>query len=615
MVELALIFITNYKIFEIFNSNCGNTKQIEKNYQKEILRYDHDYDEEMHDNVTFSYGLTNNIENFKINNNNKNNNMDFNEKLKSDNLYMINLKNDHVQHSFSENKNNEFEELILDDDLIMDIYNTINAEETNFETKTKAEDYIIGDSKKIESLVSDKKQNLNFKIFNDSLKKERNIKMQSAYKESRIPLQRINLLNSNTKESALELNDDEMVNILNFYDTNCKTPIKTPLRTPIKFQKKTSDEDKENVNLLSSKRKRLNFMNSKKCEIKSKITKKIHFPLKKKEIKRNYKLLKSNIGDIIIDLDCSIDKNDINASEKISILTYNILSQLYMRKYDREDLSLHNRMSQIVEEVKSLFPDILCFQEADLDVLKNHLTVPLRDYTFIYGVNMGSTFINIIGYKKSKYKLISFKNFSLKQMNSAGNRGICNVILEQYSNKEQISIYNLHLPWRSEEHRTEMVQYVYQHLSETNYIKYAFIVGDFNTEPSSLPIKLIYYEDAFKDKYCMKKIQELTNINKLNLNLFQYMHNKYNLSSAYENYQNYFSKNSLNSKFKDHPEFTSCTKHFKDTIDYIFYSKLHTKLIKLLKVPERTELEAEGFLPSAKYPSDHVKLYSEFRLI
>ena len=50
---------------------------------------------------------------------------------------------------------------------------------------------------------------------------------------------------------------------------------------------------------------------------------------------------------------------------KISILSYNILNQLFMKKYNRPDLSVDNRMKKIKNEILSLSPDIFCLQEAD----------------------------------------------------------------------------------------------------------------------------------------------------------------------------------------------------------------------------------------------------------
>jgi hypothetical protein len=59
-------------------------------------------------------------------------------------------------------------------------------------------------------------------------------------------------------------------------------------------------------------------------------------------------------------------KNKPSKSIKISILTYNILNQIFMKKINRSDLSIENRMNKIILEILSLKPDIFCLQEADI---------------------------------------------------------------------------------------------------------------------------------------------------------------------------------------------------------------------------------------------------------
>ena len=62
-----------------------------------------------------------------------------------------------------------------------------------------------------------------------------------------------------------------------------------------------------------------------------------------------------------------------------------------------------------------------------------------------------------------------------------------------------------------------------------------------------------------------------------------------------------------------HPAFTSRTKYFKKTIDYIFFSN-NLKIRKIKKLPHDYEVDKEKFLPSKDFPSDHIKLYAEFYL-
>ena len=98
------------------------------------------------------------------------------------------------------------------------------------------------------------------------------------------------------------------------------------------------------------------------------------------------------------------------------------------------------------------------------------------------------------------------------------------------------------------------------------------------------------------------------NIDLNTLYLCEEIYNTFKFNSAYQNY----SKNRIyNGEFYKHPAFTSRTKYFKRTIDYIFFSN-DLKLKKILKIPYGYEVNKEKFLPSKYFPSDHLKLYAEF---
>jgi mRNA deadenylase 3'-5' endonuclease subunit Ccr4 len=319
-----------------------------------------------------------------------------------------------------------------------------------------------------------------------------------------------------------------------------------------------------------------------------------------------------------------------------------------MKKANRDDLSLENRMTKIIQELINLDPDVICLQEADLITYRTYIQHNLsNDYNFVYGVNCGSSFINVVGFKK-KYRLVSFKNFSLLEIKITGNRGIMNVNLENIASKEIISIYNVHFPWRQEFQRCQLLELIFKHIEDFSEIENVFIAGDFNSEPASLPIKLIYYGNFIKENLFEEKdfvdngwVVDKGYDNNDKFNLFENVYQKFQFRSAYENYKKFLYLNKLNSRnkkklhfknsvsgnkcnqnknskfinnFKNHPDMTSCTAYFKNNIDYIFYSKKF-KLTKVLKIPSNKEIEEDIFLPSSKFPSDHLKIFAEFELI
>ena len=319
---------------------------------------------------------------------------------------------------------------------------------------------------------------------------------------------------------------------------------------------------------------------------------------------------------------------------KLKVLTYNILNPSCMKKEIENELSTDERMNKIKKEILNLSPDVFCLQEADLYIYKKYLmTNDMEKYDILYGINCGSSFINIIGYKKEKYLLKSFKNFSLANLGKyAGNRGIMNINLEVIGNinnnineknnrnkiNKIISIYNVHFPWKYENDRILLLNTIFKHIKE-NYNKEEdkkiLIMGDFNSEPSSKLIKLFYYKKFLKDESISNNdiISDKEKKIKIDLNtlyLCEDIYNKYHFNSEY---QCYSKEKIINEEFMRHPAFTSRTKYFKKTIDYIFFSN-NLQIRKIKKLPHDYEVDKEKFLPSKDFPSDHLKLYAEFYL-
>ena len=331
------------------------------------------------------------------------------------------------------------------------------------------------------------------------------------------------------------------------------------------------------------------------------------------------------------------EENDISRS-KVSLLSYNILNQIFMKKMNRPDLNIDYRMNKIKQEILKLNPDIFCLQEADIFVYKKYLLKnDMEQYNILYGINCGSSFINIIAYKKDKFELKSFKNFSLLFLGkSAGNRGIMTVDLQLKSNdipninnnkeeKDQnktnnnknITIYNVHFPWKYENDRILLMNLLFQHIKENHNIEEdnnnIFILGDFNSEPPSRTIKLFYYNNIKHDKrnfYIKKNQSKKKSFDLQTMQLSEYIYNHFKFQSAY---QCYSKEKMIKGDVLRHPLFTSRTKFYKRTIDYIFFSK-NVQINKILKLPKYYNVDKEKYLPSKEYPSDHLKLFAEFSI-
>lgn len=324
----------------------------------------------------------------------------------------------------------------------------------------------------------------------------------------------------------------------------------------------------------------------------------------------------------------------INNKETISILTYNILVQKYVKSKKlhykfRSTLSLNSRMNKILNEINSLDSDIVCLQEVVKENLDKYLTVGLKDYNIYSAENTGSNFLNLIGFKKNKFKFIQqkslnldFSKFEFIDNYLFGNRGIFKLVLERKD--RYFVIYNVHFPWRPqfEYHKCVITNFIFEDILNEHYNSNCniFIAGDFNSLPESNVLKLFYNdfnrslfidEKFLKNQFLVENFEEMLNNSKK-------IHSFFKLKSVYDNYKSNLNEIdaiqvSQTKEFyvKNHPQFTNYTEYFCGNIDYIFYSKqLHP--VKILQLPSITEAKQEIFFPSTKYPSDHIKLYSEF---
>ena len=350
------------------------------------------------------------------------------------------------------------------------------------------------------------------------------------------------------------------------------------------------DNNQQNINLSNEEIKTLlneiNNTNNNKKEEKSFLNKKRRksfISVKNQQEKQNfihYKLKKK-----------LNEENNDNSRNKVSLLSYNILNQIFMKKMNRPDLNIDDRMNKIKQEILELNPDIFCLQEADAGN-RGIMTVDLQ----LINNDVNNNTNNI------KEKEIQNNNINIKEKEKELNKNI--------------TIYNVHFPWKYENDRILLLNILFQHIKENHNIddnNTIFILGDFNSEPPSRTIKLFYYNKIKNDKrnFYIKKFKNTKKTFDLQtFQLSEYIYNHFKFQSAY---QCYSKEKMIKGDVMRHPLFTSRTKFYKRTIDYIFFSK-NAQINKILKLPKYYNVDKEKFLPSKEYPSDHLKLFAEFYL-
>lgn len=327
-----------------------------------------------------------------------------------------------------------------------------------------------------------------------------------------------------------------------------------------------------------------------------------------------------------------------------TLLTYNILTQKYMKRKNIKSLLLKPRMSSIISEIRTINPDIFCLQESTYEVFTTYIQPQFqKEYTLITYDNTDSFLMNVTAIRKNRFTLKNSINFDMQSVPKCdvrGNRGIIwTEIIDTLNNNTLIDIYNVHFPWKPiyEYEKAHLFNFLLQHILQKGNNKF-IICGDFNSIPNSIVIRMIYYpqwinELELNDEYIkgytftksenslmkymrnkMKKKEYFRTMANELLTTSKLIYNNYQIKSAYELYRNDNNNNTIPHNYyflTHHPPFTNKTETFCDTLDYIIYSSKGFVLNKITKLP-LDPIYTKDYLPNSVLPSDHLKLVSVF---
>lgn len=327
-----------------------------------------------------------------------------------------------------------------------------------------------------------------------------------------------------------------------------------------------------------------------------------------------------------------------------TLLTYNILTQKYMKRKNIKSLLLKPRMSSIISEIRTINPDIFCLQESTYEVFTTYIQPQFqKEYTLITYDNTDSFLMNVTAIRKNRFTLKNSINFDMQSVPKCdvrGNRGIIwTEIIDTLNNNTLIDIYNVHFPWKPiyEYEKAHLFNFLLQHILQKGNNKF-IICGDFNSIPNSIVIRMIYYpqwinELELNDEYIkgytftksenslmkymrnkMKKKEYFRTMANELLTTSKLIYNNYQIKSAYELYRNDNNNNTIPHNYYFltlHPPFTNKTETFCDTLDYIIYSSKGFVLNKITKLP-LDPIYTKDYLPNSVLPSDHLKLVSVF---
>ncbi|GFN91589.1 nocturnin-like [Plakobranchus ocellatus] len=292
-----------------------------------------------------------------------------------------------------------------------------------------------------------------------------------------------------------------------------------------------------------------------------------------------------------------------NSDGLIRIMQWNLLAQGLCQTSDGfilcpdEALDWEFRQHHILEEFLTYQASVYCLQEVDhFDYLKANLSplgfdgvfYPKPDSPCLYEVNNSGPDGCAIFWDNSQLRLMSQDSFILCRQNGQKTNQVAiscrfQVISSGPDKGREFVCATTHLKAKKHhaELRTQQGQDLERQLRQKAGDLPLVLCGDFNADPDETVVK---------------------GMKKSNLNLL----------SSY----------TLLSTSGDEPSFTTWKvrggkkgqEEAAHTIDYLFYSKDKFQCIRVLKMPHPDQLRP-NFLPSYAYPSDHLSLVADLKLI
>lgn len=166
--------------------------------------------------------------------------------------------------------------------------------------------------------------------------------------------------------------------------------------------------------------------------------------------------------------------------------------------------------------------------------------------------------------------------------------------------KRQLCVANTHIYWDPEFADIKLWQtwVLCQELSKLVLSRELPLIlcGDFNSEPDSAVYELLSTQCVRHEGYDAFKKDTL----KL-LPPCEELHHQLLLTSAYSAI--------------GEPQYTNFTAHFVGILDYVWYTSKNLACLGVLDCPKKEQLEEETAIPSTRYSSDHLLLYSRFAFL
>jgi len=299
----------------------------------------------------------------------------------------------------------------------------------------------------------------------------------------------------------------------------------------------------------------------------------------------------------------SDESSEERSPNLVRVFQWNVLSQTLGSKNDRfvrvpsTALDWNTRRWRVLEEIIRYDPDILCLQEVDHSKLLlkalgsigySGRILPKPDSPCIYLESNNGPDGCALFFKKSKFERIRFAIRVLKVWGAKSNQVILSLILRHKHTGAEVCVATTHLKARfgdlQKSFRNEQGKDILKWLATIRGDRPVILSGDFNGEPSE-PFYSTLTENITTPLVSSYKMPGYT------------LETEDNEDDNLE-YTTW--------KIRDSGE----QKHI---LDYIFHSP-ELETISTLNMPTGNQI-GEDRLPSVEFPSDHLSLVSDIKLV
>lgn len=325
--------------------------------------------------------------------------------------------------------------------------------------------------------------------------------------------------------------------------------------------------------------------------------------------------------------------------DSLRVCSYNILADYYA---DTEDgrtklfnycpqyaIDIDYRKQLMVKELVGYNADILCLQEVDFKVFDLDLIPFLGEQCSMHGIHnkKGTTPEGLSTfYRTDRFELI--ESYGLNIGETAKTHAACQELFEKLQYNPQLVtrftdrsttlqvvllrskefpekyfvVANTHLYFHPDADHIRLLQIGFSMILVEDFVKKfkekfatsdisLLFCGDFNSVPECGIFKLMTEGSVPKTfiDWNSKKEEAVSGVD---------LKQSFNMLSA------------CGTNIK-----TNFTVGFKECIDYIFYQSDKFTVTKVIEMPSEEDLEAHTAIPSVSFPSDHIAISAEFKII